>query len=98
MCQVAFEILNLDNFPLPETEIDHHLMIVRPARRTASKFGPVDRVYIIDGSSVGTLNMAYGFDLVPSGQQHLGCPVYRVVMTSESPQFHSSQVLQVVPV
>lgn len=96
MCQVAFECINLDDFPLPE--IDHHLLIVRPARRTVSKFAQVDRVYVIDGNSVGTINMAYGFDLVPSGEFYLGCPVYRVIMTAESPQFHSSDVLQVVPV
>ena len=96
--QVAFEHIDLDSFPLPEAAPERHLLVIRPARRSASRFAPIDRVYVIDGGSAQTLDYAQGFDLVASGQYHLGCPVHRVILVQEGAQHHVSNVLEVVPV
>lgn len=98
MCQVAFQHINLDDFPLPEIQPEHSLLVIRPARRTVSKFGPVDRVYVIDTESAKALDYAMGFDMVATGRYHLGCPVHAIILASESPQFHVSNVLEVVAV
>ena len=98
MSQVNFQHIDLDSFPLPDVSPSRHLLVMRPARRSTSKFAPIDRVYVIDGGSAQTLDYAYGFDLVSTGEFHFGCPIYRVVLVGEGAQHHVSNVLEVVPV
>ena len=98
MSQLAFQHIDLDSFPLPITQPEHSLLVIRPARRTVSKFGPVDRVYVVDTESTKALDYAMGFDMVATGRYHLGCPVHAIILASDSPQFHVSNVIEVVPV
>ena len=97
MCQ-AFQHINLDDFPLPEIQPEHSLLVIRPARRTSTKFGPVDRVYVVDTESTKALDYAMGFDLVATGRFHLGCPVHAILLSNDCAQHHVSNVLEVVPV